>query len=115
MHRLLLGIAALGLAACYGTSGPIIDTQGVNMAQYEQDLAACEAYRDEVNMAAGVAKGTAAGAAVGGATGAITGRPGEAAGVGAIWGGARSAQINEREKSRVVKNCLRGRGYRVLN
>ncbi|MDJ0929035.1 MAG: glycine zipper family protein [Gammaproteobacteria bacterium] len=115
MHRILVAVATLGLAACYGTPGPIIDTQGVNMAQYEQDLADCEVYRDEVNTAAGVAKGTAAGAAVGGATGAITGRPGEAAGVGAIWGGARSAQLNDREKDRVVKNCLRGRGYRVLN
>ena len=37
------------------------------------------------------------------------------AGYGAIGGGTRSALYNQREKERVVKNCLRGRGYRVLN
>jgi hypothetical protein len=106
----------LGLAAgCAANPNPIIDTQGVDMARYERDLAECQGYRDQIPTEVGVAKGTAAGAAVGAATGAIAGDVGRGAGYGAIAGGAESARLNEREKQQVVKNCLRGRGYRVLN
>ena len=38
-----------------------------------------------------------------------------AAGVGGVIGGAKGAGSGLRERDRVVKNCLRGRGYRVLN
>ena len=70
-----------------------------------------------------VAKGAAIGAAAGAAIGLITGddsaerkkRALILAGVGAVAGGAESARLNEREKQQVVKNCMRGRGYRVLN
>ncbi len=106
-------VTAIGLAGCSSTSGPIIDTKGVNMARYQQDLEDCEGYAEQVHIEEGVAKGAVAGAAVGGATGAVLER--SSAGVGAITGAARSAQIGEREKTRVVNNCLRGRGYRVLN
>ena len=110
-------VSAIGLVGCSSTSGPIIDTKGVNMARYEQDLADCEGYAEQVRIERGVAKGAAAGAAVGGATGAVLERSSasEGAAVGAITGAARSAQIGDREKSRVVNNCLRGRGYKVLN
>ena len=57
----------------------------------------------------------AGGAAVGAAIGAITGSAGRGAGIGAVTGGAESARISERERANVVSNCLRGRGYRVLN
>lgn len=103
------------LAGCLSHPEPLIDTQGVNMAQLEQDLVTCESYGDQVRIEKGVAKGAAAGGAVGAATGAVFGDAGSGAAVGAISGGARSAQIGEREKSRVVKNCMRWRGYRVLN
>jgi len=52
---------------------------------------------------------------VGAAIGAITGSAGRGAGIGAVTGGAESARISERERANVVSNCLRGRGYRVLN
>jgi hypothetical protein len=35
--------------------------------------------------------------------------------VGAVTGGLRGTQAGLRESERVVKQCLRGRGYRVLN
>ena len=38
-----------------------------------------------------------------------------AAGVGAVSGGARGAGATKQEKDVVVKNCMRNRGYRVLN
>ena len=37
------------------------------------------------------------------------------AGIGAVTGGAQSANTADREKRTVLENCLRGRGYRVLN
>ena len=72
---------------------------------------------EEIVVAKGVGKGAAAGAAVGAATGAVSSRRDidEAAGVGAIYGGARSGLDADREKQAVFKNCMRGRGYRVLN
>ena len=103
------------LSGCLSHPEPLIDTQGVNMAQYEQDLETCMDYGDQVRIEKGVTKGAAAGGAVGAATGAVFGDAGSGAAVGAISGGARSAQLGEREKSRVVKNCMRYRGYRVLN
>lgn len=116
MIRLSSGLAVLLLAACSGSTGPIIDTQGVDMAKYRQDLAECETYAGQVSTATAVGKGAAGGAAVGAAIGAISGGSGtRGAGVGAVAGGAQSARIADQEKSRVVHNCLRGRGYKVLN
>lgn len=108
-------LAALALGACVANTGPIIDTQGVNMAQYEADLAQCSVYRDEVGIPTGMVKGAAAGGATGAATGVFTGDVGRAAGVGAVLGSAQSARENDRIRQQVVKNCLRGRGYRVIN
>ena len=114
--RLLFIIGAAVLAACSSAPGPIVDTKGVSMARYHDDLADCEAYAEQVRIEVGVAKGAAAGGAIGAATGAILGESvGEYAGVGAVGGAAKSAIQGDREKSQVVKRCMRGRGYKVLN
>jgi len=89
--------------------------EGVDPERYARDMAECEEYTHEIVIAAGAAKGTAAGAAVGAAAGVVTGDVGESAGLGAIYGGTRSALEADREQQRVWKNCMRGRGYRVLN
>lgn len=115
MKRLAAGMVVL-LAGCSGATGPIIDTKGVDMAHYQQDLAECEAYATQVSTGTAVAKGAAGGAAVGAAIGAIAGgSAGKGAGIGAVSGGAQSARMSDREKADVVRNCLRGRGYKVLN
>ncbi|MGB1561463.1 MAG: glycine zipper family protein [Sinimarinibacterium flocculans] len=109
--------AVLLLAAC-ASRGPIIDTQGVDMARYNQDLSQCETYATQVNTGAEAGKGAVGGAVLGAAIGAIVGNSttvARGAGVGGVVGGARGAARGESEKDRVVKNCLRGRGYRVLN
>jgi hypothetical protein len=62
----------------------VVDKQGIDEAQYQQNLTDCRA----------VAENAAGGAVIGAA-----GKAGDA----------------EQEKSQVVKNCMRGRGYRVLN
>ncbi len=116
LQHLLLCTAVSALAACSSAPGPIVDTKGVNMSSYHADLADCEGYADQVRIEHGVAKGAAAGGAVGAATGAILGESiGEFAGVGAVAGGAKSAIRGDQEKSEVVKRCMRGRGYKVLN
>ena len=102
-------------SACTTTDEIIIDTKGVDMARYEQDLAECRVYSSEVQTGKKVATGAASGAVVGGLIGAITGDAGKAAGVGAVGGGAKGASEGAKDEVRVVKNCLRGRGYRLLN
>ena len=115
MVRICCLATATLLAGCSSSSGPIVDTKGVNMARYESDLADCQGYSEQVHIEQGVAKGAVAGSAVGAATGAVLGDTGKGAGVGAIAGAAKSAQRGDREKTQVVRNCLRGRGYKVLN
>ncbi len=111
--------AVVFLGACTTTDEIIIDRKGVNMARYEADKAECESYAAEVRTGEKAARGGASGAAVGGAVGAIAGDSSEAAargaGVGAVTGAVRGLSEGERDKVRVVKQCLRGRGYRVLN
>ena len=115
MRVVIIVAVAVVLAACSGASGPIIDTKGVDLAQYERDKAECEAYATQVSTGQAVGRGAAGGAAVGAAIGAITGSAGRGAGIGAVTGGAESARISDRERANVLSNCLRGRGYRVLN
>jgi outer membrane lipoprotein SlyB len=108
----------LSISACTTTDEIIIDRKGVNMARYEQDLAECRGYASEVKTGEKGVRGAVSGAAVGGAVGAVLdGTEGAArgAGVGAVTGGAKGVSQGEREEVQVVKRCLRGRGYRVLN
>ena len=55
------------------------------------------------------------GAGVGAAYGVVDGDIGNAAATGAIAGGAGGLLKSDNEKARVTKNCLRHRGYAVLN
>ena len=122
--KLLLALASsLLLTACAGgrslVDTPIIDRKGVDMNQYCADKAEGEAYATEVNTGEKVTRGVIGGAVVGGAIGAIVNRGSNSAergaGVGAVTGGVRGTQEGIQEQERVVKQCLRGRGYRVLN
>lgn len=117
-HSIVLVTVAL-LAACTTTKNVIIDERGVDMSSYREDLAECQVYAEQVRKGEKTARGAASGAAVGGAIGAILdgSRDGAArgAGVGAVSGGVRGAAAGEREEAAVVKRCLRGRGYKVLN
>ncbi|MBQ0720743.1 MAG: glycine zipper family protein [Gammaproteobacteria bacterium] len=115
--------ASFLLGACAGNSqqasgGVIIDTKGVNMSAYYQDLHECRNYASQVNTGAQIAGKTITGAVIGGAVGAITGNSDtakRAAGVGGLLGAVKGSSQAGREKQRVIRNCLKGRGYRVLN
>ena len=109
-------LLAIALATGCASSGPIIDPAGIDMQQYEVDVAECEQISEQVEQKAG--KSAAAGAVIGGVIGAITGNSRsvqKSAGVGAVIGGAKGAGSTSQEKEKVVKNCLRNRGYKILN
>ena len=116
MKTALLGVSAgsLLLAAC--ASDPIIDRRGVDAAQFEADRAECRAYSEEVDTTGQTAKHGAVGAAVGAAVGLIIGDASvaEGAGVGAVAGAVDGGAKAQDRKERVFRNCMDGRGYRVL-
>jgi outer membrane lipoprotein SlyB len=112
---ILLGI--IGVSGCAGRQADVvIDPAGVDMERYQQDLAQCQQIAEQVRQKAGgsAAGGTVVGGAVGGilngGEGAVKG-----AGVGMVLGGARGARATREEKQLVIKNCLRERGYKILN
>ena len=122
VHLRIAGIgltATLFLTGCTTTDEIIIDRKGVDMARYAADKAECEQYAAEVRTGEKAIRGAASGAVVGGAIGGIAGDSSESAargaGIGAVTGTAKGISRGERDKVRVVKQCLRGRGYRVLN
>jgi hypothetical protein len=124
-HTRLVGaaLAASVLAACAGHT-PVIDhrTSNKTTAEYERDLAECQSYAEERGFvgdtAIGTLGGAAVGAALGAATGAVFGSPGTGAALGAavggIGGGAGMGSNAAMEQKRIINNCMRNRGYDVL-
>ena len=108
-------LVAAALAGCAAHPDPIVDTKGVDPEKLAADWEECERYTEEILVSEGVARGGATGAVVGTVAGAINGDKGRSAATGALYGATRSGLDAEREKQRVFKRCLRGRGYRVLN
>lgn len=109
---------ALSACAAQPRDRVIVDMQGVNQERYRVDVEDCAEYAGLVNVEGQVVRGAAGGAALYGIIGAIfAGGEGAARGagaggaIGAAQGGVRATQ----EQTRVMRNCLRGRGYRVLN
>ena len=114
----LILLTLLAVVGCTTTDEIVIDEKGVNMSAYQTDLAECQSYASKVKTGEKTAKGAASGAVVGGLIGAITGGSSGAAtgaGIGAVGGGARGADEGDRTEVDVVKRCLSGRGYRLLN
>jgi outer membrane lipoprotein SlyB len=105
----------LTVAACAAHPDPIVDMQGVNPDLLAQDWEDCEGYSEQIIIGAGTAKGAGVGAGVGAVGGAINGHVGRSAANGALIGATRSGLDADKEKQKVFKRCLRGRGYRVLN
>ena len=118
-----LVMAATGLAGCADTYRPIVDTDAVDRATYERDLADCRDFARRADPAADAVKGGviggAIGAAVGAVVGALTGNVGRAAAIGAAGGATggvlRGGLRGGARQKRIIRRCLRGRGYRVLD
>ena len=112
----IFAAALLAAAGCAGKSPPVVDPHGVDMARYQKDLAECENIAAQVEQKAG--ERALGGALVVGLIGAVLGdgdTAKKAAGAGLIGGAAEGAEETKRERATVVKNCLRNRGYQVLN
>ena len=95
-----------------------MDTKGVNMTQYELDLKECSTFAEDISTGKSIAKGAVTGAAVGAVIEAITDDErswGDTFEVSAVTGGAQSGIRATRQKEQIVRRCLRGRGYKVLN
>ena len=106
------------LTACAGAEvWPIVGLKGVNEAFYVKDLAECQEYAKEApGMGSTAAKAAGAGIVVGGLLGLVTGSNTlQSAGTGAVIGGAGGAYTANESQEAVVKKCLVGRGYKVLN
>ncbi len=88
------------------------------MEQYKNDLEECSSFSEDISTGKSIAQGAATGAAVGAVIEAITddsrGRR-DPIEVGVVSGGAKSGIRAVREKEQILKRCLKGRGYKVLN
>ena len=123
MKKLCLGALCLALASCATTrSGenyrPIIDTKNVDPQALEVDQRECQAYAARV---AGAAEQAAAGAVAGALFGTLIAAAAggrysrnQHAAVGAVSGAAAGAVDGERSQRDIIRNCMTGRGYRVL-
>ena len=94
---------------------PIVDSRGVNNAAYESDLRECQAYADQVSPGGHTAIGAIIGGGLSLALAIIGGGDrGASAGMGAVLGGAAGAGGGAEAQVNVIRNCMNGRGYRVL-
>ena len=98
---------------------PVVDPSGPNMANYTKDLSECQALAEaNDSTGASAAGGAAIGAGLSAAFSAILGGTrGVArwAAAGGVAGGARGVAAGQQEQRMVVRNCLLGRGHKVLN
>jgi len=113
-------MSALIVAACATPSQyrPVIDTKDVNMSRYEQDLHECQQYAYQIDVANSTAATAAVGAGILGALAAVLGGNrydvGRWAAAGAITGGANGAASGAQTQVDIIRNCMLGRGYKVL-
>jgi outer membrane lipoprotein SlyB len=115
MSLLTISCVSNNSSSILSMNNPIIDTKGVDMTLYETDLEECKAYSNDISTVKSIAKGSAAGAAVGAVIEAISDKRKDAIEIGAVSGGTQSGLRATREKEQVLKRCLKGRGYKVLN
>lgn len=115
MKKTTLLIAALTLSAC-ATQAPIVDMKGVKTEKYQADLFECQQYAAQRNPANDAIAGALLGALVGAAIGASIDDSFAlgTAGVGAVAGTATGAGQGAYDQQRVLNDCLKGRGYKVL-
>lgn len=117
----LTAVAGLGvLAACANTGEnyvPVID--GPVGPNFSIDLAQCQGLAAQQGaLGSSTGQNVAVGAGVAAAGTAVFNNEGtnvrDAALVGALAGLTGSALEQQRAKERLIRNCMRGRGYRVV-
>lgn len=114
---LLAGCAGAprGMGAGYR---PMIDNRNVDMNRYESDLRDCQAYATQT---AGAGETAVAGAAAGAVLGAVLAAAAgsgysrnRSARVGAVSGAIGGAAAGENDQRNIIRRCMSGRGYSVL-
>ena len=96
----------------------IADLKGVELNQYKTDLYQCRQYAAQIDVGGDAVTGLLAGALVGAAIGSVLGDKDDSrrtAKVGAVAGITEGAASAISEQDLVIRNCLVGRGYKVLN
>jgi uncharacterized protein YcfJ len=123
MKKIIAVTLCLALTACATRPTgenyrPVIDTKGADITRLEEDLRECQAYAARV---AGAAEQAAAGAVAGAVLGAMLAAAAgsrysrnQHAAVGAVAGLSGGAVSGERDQRDVIRRCMTGRGYNVL-
>lgn len=116
---LAVGIAAIGLLSSCATYRPLVDMRDVtDRGQYERDLADCQNYAAPVSPGASAGAGAIFGAILGAALGAAVGNRDvalDAARFGAVEGAVAGGTAGAGTQVQIIRNCMSGRGYVVLN
>lgn len=121
--RILSGLLIFALLSGCAGYRPIVDMQGVDVNQYENDLAQCQAYADQVSPSGHAAAGAVAGAAGAAVLGLVAAAVfdldigemvGGAAALGGTMGAMEGGAAGAMSQVDIVRNCMVGRGYRVL-
>ena len=118
-------IAIYGVSVVFALSGcaganyrPLVDNKGVDMNRYEADLGECQQYAHQLSGAGeSAAGGAVAGAIFGALLAAAAGKNydrGATARVGALTGAVSAGSQGETDQHNVIRTCMSGRGYRVL-
>ena len=127
----IASVLVIGIQTAHANNVVVDMSQVVDYNQYQLDLQQCEGLavqnQPDAPQRESVAGTAVKGAAVGATAGAVSGRSGskaakKGAGVGVIAAASRNSR-NRRAASanasaqtdQIVKNCMRGRGYNVLN
>ena len=124
LNKIILFLSMCLLASCVSNDVSekndvaIIDTRGVDMAVYRKDFLDCSSFSKNIDVTERTIEEGALSGVTGAAVGAILAGKEGAKKIGGSAGilGAVEGNIEARyEQSKIIKNCLRGRGYKVLN
>tara|TARA_A100001015_G_scaffold312488_1_gene417745 strand:- start:863 stop:1219 length:357 start_codon:yes stop_codon:yes gene_type:complete len=103
------------LLACTTTQEIVVDDQKINSQEYSRDLQDCRRIAGQIDAEGKVLKGAGSGAVIGGVSGTINDDALRGIATGGLIGGVKGFDEADKGKLHVVKNCLRHRGYIILN
>ena len=116
---LCISLALTGCATTGANFQPLVDLRGTEPARYQADLAGCQSFaRQQADAARMAVAGAVAGAIFGALLAAAAGGGYDrhaSARVGALTGAARGGAQGVESQEMVIRRCLIGRGYSVLN
>ena len=96
----------------------IIDTRGVDESVFKKDYSECSDFAKNIDLTDRTLRQGAVAGATGAAVGAIIGGEEAAKKIGGSAAVLNAVEANldgRNEQAKIIKNCLRGRGYKVLN